>query len=75
MIDEEPRLQIPVVLCGNKVDVELRKVKSKTITFHRKKNLQYYDMSVKSGLNLEKPLIWLARNLLGDQTLVAYPLP
>ncbi len=31
---------IPIVLCGNKVDVEDRKVKAKTITFHRKKNLQ-----------------------------------
>lgn len=31
---------IPIVLCGNKVDVKDRKVKAKTITFHRKKNLQ-----------------------------------
>ena len=31
---------IPIVLCGNKVDVKERKVKAKTITFHRKKNLQ-----------------------------------
>jgi len=35
---------IPIVLCGNKVDVKERKVKAKTITFHRKKNLQYYDI-------------------------------
>lgn len=28
---------IPIVLCGNKVDVKERKVKAKTITFHRKK--------------------------------------
>jgi len=27
-------------LCGNKVDVKDRKVKAKTIVFHRKKNLQ-----------------------------------
>lgn len=31
---------IPIVLCGNKVDIKDRKVKAKTITFHRKKNLQ-----------------------------------
>ena len=31
---------IPIVLCGNKVDVKERKVKAKAITFHRKKNLQ-----------------------------------
>ncbi|KAI4732804.1 ras-domain-containing protein, partial [Aureobasidium sp. EXF-12298] len=36
---------IPIVLTGNKVDVKERKVKAKTITFHRKKNLQYYDIS------------------------------
>ncbi|KAI7299404.1 GTP-binding nuclear protein, partial [Hortaea werneckii] len=42
---------IPIVLTGNKVDVKERKVKAKTITFHRKKNLQYYDISAKSNYN------------------------
>ena len=32
---------IPIVLCGNKVDVKERKVKANLVTFHRKKNLQY----------------------------------
>jgi GTP-binding nuclear protein Ran len=32
--------RIPMVLCGNKVDMKDRKVKAKQITFHRKKNLQ-----------------------------------
>ena len=36
---------IPIVLCGNKSDVKDRKVKAKTITFHRKKNLQVLHMS------------------------------
>ena len=45
---------IPIVLCGNKVDVKDRKVKAKTITFHRKKNLQYFDISAKSNYNFEK---------------------
>lgn len=31
---------IPIVMCGNKVDIKDRKVKAKTIVFHRKKNLQ-----------------------------------
>lgn len=31
---------IPIVLCGNKVDIRDRKVKAKSIVFHRKKNLQ-----------------------------------
>lgn len=60
---------IPVVLCGNKVDVKERKVKAKAITFHRKKNLQYYDISAKSNYNFEKPFLWLARKLVGNPTL------
>lgn len=46
-----------------------RKVKAKTITFHRKKNLQYYDISAKSNYNFEKPFLWLARKLVGNPTL------
>ncbi|GAT30019.1 GTP-binding nuclear protein Ran [Aspergillus luchuensis] len=60
---------IPIVLCGNKVDVKERKVKAKTITFHRKKNLQYYDISAKSNYNFEKPFLWLARKLVGNPQL------
>jgi len=60
---------IPIVLCGNKVDVKERKVKAKSITFHRKKNLQYYDISAKSNYNFEKPFLWLARKLTGNQSL------
>ncbi|KJZ69088.1 GTP-binding nuclear protein GSP1 [Hirsutella minnesotensis 3608] len=66
---------IPVVLCGNKVDVRERKVKARSITFHRKKNLQYYDMSAKSNYNFEKPFLWLARKITGapDLEFVAAP--
>lgn len=60
------------MLCGNKVDVKERKVKAKTITFHRKKNLQYYDISAKSNYNFEKPFLWLARKLVGNPALVFY---
>ncbi|KAG1425489.1 hypothetical protein G6F58_001896 [Rhizopus delemar] len=60
---------IPIVLCGNKVDIKERKVKAKTITFHRKKNLQYYDISAKSNYNFEKPFLWLARKLAGNPQL------
>ena len=54
---------IPIVLTGNKVDVKDRKVKAKQITFHRKKNLQYYDISAKSNYQFEKPFVWLLRRL------------
>ncbi|TPX70754.1 hypothetical protein CcCBS67573_g06435 [Chytriomyces confervae] len=60
---------IPIVLTGNKVDIKERKVKAKTITFHRKKNLQYYDISAKSNYNFEKPFLWLARKLIGNPSL------
>jgi len=60
---------IPIVLCGNKVDIKDRKVKPKQITFHRKKNLQYYDISARSNYNFEKPFLYLARKLVGDQNL------
>lgn len=57
---------IPVVLCGNKVEVKDRKVKAKQITFHRKKNLQYFEISAKVNYNFEKPFIWLAKKLSGN---------
>lgn len=88
---------IPIVLCGNKVDIKDRKVKAKAITFHRKKNLQvnwspfyrknfeflivsvfffkYYDISAKSNYNFEKPFLWLARKLAGDQNLEFVAMP
>lgn len=76
---------IPIVLCGNKVDIKVRripvsimhtlvltdllyqerKVKTGAVTFHRKKNLQYFEISAKSNYNFEKPFLWLARKLVG----------
>ena len=60
---------IPIVLCGNKVDVKNRQVKPKQVTFHRKKNLQYHEISAKSNYNFEKPFLYLAKKLTGDPTL------
>mmetsp|Transcript_10799 Transcript_10799/g.44252 ORF Transcript_10799/g.44252 Transcript_10799/m.44252 type:complete len:214 (+) Transcript_10799:68-709(+) len=57
---------IPIVLCGNKVDEKDRKVMPKQITFHRKKNLQYYDISAKTNYNFEKPFIYLGKKVLGQ---------
>lgn len=61
---------IPIVLCGNKVDVKNRQVKAKQVTFHRKKNLQYYEISAKSNYNFEKPFLYLARKLAGYVLLI-----
>ena len=48
------------------MDVKERKVMARMITFHRKKNLPYCDISAKSTFNFEKPLLWLARKLCHD---------
>jgi len=66
---------IHIVLVGNKVDVRERKVKAKQITFHRKKNLQYYDISAKSNYQFEKPFVWLLRRLVNDATLALVEAP
>ena len=66
---------IPIVLTGNKVDVKDRKVKAKQITFHRKKNLQYYDISAKSNYQFEKPFVWLLRRLTNDPNLMLVEAP
>jgi len=60
---------IPIVLCGNKIDVKDRKVKPKQIVYHRKKNLQYYEISAKSNHNFEKPFLHLARKKVMDPAL------
>lgn len=46
-----------------------RKVKTGAVTFHRKKNLQYFELSAKSNYNFEKPFLWLARKLVGNPSL------
>jgi hypothetical protein len=35
------------------------------VTFHRKKSIQYFEISAKSNYNFEKPFLWLARKLVG----------
>ncbi|OAR00334.1 hypothetical protein LLEC1_02060 [Akanthomyces lecanii] len=66
---------IPIVLCGNKVDVKDRAVKPRSIMFHRKKHIQYYDIAALANYNIEKPLLWLARTLISKNDLVQIPSP
>ena len=54
---------IPVVLCGNKVDCKDRRVQPKDITFFRKAGIGYYDISAKSNYNFEKPFLELIRKI------------
>ncbi len=60
---------IPIVLCAHKIEVKDRKKKAKQITFYRKKNLQYCEISAKANYNFDKPFIWIARKLLGQPDL------
>jgi len=66
---------IPIVLCGNKVEVKERKVKTKQINFHRKKNIQYYEISAKTNYNFEKPFLYLARKLTNEAQLAFVEAP
>jgi len=68
---------IPILLCGNKCEVskDQRKIKPSQITFHRKKNLQYYEISAKNNYNFEKPFLWIARKLAGNNKLVFMEAP
>lgn len=61
--------KIPIVLVGNKVDTKERKVKAKNITFHRRKNITYFDISARSNYNIDKPFIRIIRDITGDQHL------
>lgn len=60
---------IPIVLAGNKVDMDDRKVQAESMVFHWETNLQYFDISAKSNYNVEKPFLWLARKLFNDPNL------
>lgn len=52
-------VRVCVCLCVDawcvQVDVKDRKVKTKSINFHRRKNLQYYEISARSNYQFEKP--------------------
>lgn len=61
--------EIPTVVVGNKVDAHYQQVKAKDILYHRKKQLQYYDLSVRRNYNFEKPFLWLARRLTNQPNL------
>ena len=42
-----------------------RKVKTAAVTFHRKKGLQYYEISSKSNYNVDKPMLSGLRKITG----------
>lgn len=66
---------IPTVLCGTKIDIQEREMEAKPIVSHWKKDLKYYELSAVSNYNLEKPFLWLARQLIGEPKLDFVPMP
>lgn len=60
----------PVVLVANKIDTSERAVKDTNIVFHRKKHLDFTEISVNDGTNLVAPLLYLARRLTGRKDVV-----
>ncbi|KAL3745079.1 hypothetical protein ACJRO7_014224 [Eucalyptus globulus] len=60
---------IPIVVCGNKVDGENRQVEARQFTFGRRNNLQHYEISARNMYNLKEPFLYLARELVGDPNL------
>ena len=68
---------VPVVLVGNKVESNCRKVETKDITFHKGKFMQYCELSGRSGYQYEKPFLLLLRMLALNNTieLLSEPIP
>jgi GTP-binding nuclear protein Ran len=60
---------IPIVLVGNKIDIRNRKVPAKRVTFHKKFNMRYFEISAKSNYHFELPFLSLARQLIGNPNL------
>lgn len=62
---------IPIVLCGNKIDSKNQVVKPNKISnFIINKNVTYYDISAKSNYNYEKPFLYLLRQVTQKSNLV-----
>jgi len=55
---------VPICLCGNKVDVIDRKIKPAHIR-SKYPGMAYFDISAKSNYNYEKPFLYLSRELFG----------
>ena len=59
---------IPVVVCGNKIDIIERKVKNKDFSQEFDNTTKYY-ISAKSNYNFEKPFLTLIRSIFGNDNI------
>ena len=66
---------IPIILCGSKVDVECRRVSAGEISEFLEQikmflpQLKYYDISSKSNYNFDKPFLEISKQLMGKEDL------
>lgn len=57
---------IPIVICGNKLDLHnKRKIPKEKITYPKKKNLPYFEISIKKMIDIHQPILYLLRQLTG----------
>lgn len=68
------RGEIPMVVCGNKCDVQEVKVSLETRAKIAEK-YRYFDISAKSNYQYEEPFLCLMRMLVRDDTLEIVPIP
>lgn len=61
--------EIPIMLVGNKIDAHDRVIPGRRVTFHKKHNMYYLEISSKSNYYLELPFLALARSILKDRQL------
>jgi small GTP-binding protein len=65
---------IPIVLCGNKVDVKNRQVKAKQVTFHRKKTCNTMRSQLRAITTSRSLSCTLPESLLGILTCILWSL-
>eukprot|EP00535_Pseudo-nitzschia_heimii_P009691 CAMPEP_0197194770 /NCGR_PEP_ID=MMETSP1423-20130617/29845_1 /TAXON_ID=476441 /ORGANISM="Pseudo-nitzschia heimii, Strain UNC1101" /LENGTH=315 /DNA_ID=CAMNT_0042648249 /DNA_START=148 /DNA_END=1093 /DNA_ORIENTATION=- len=67
---------LPKILLGNKADLEAeRQIQREDITFHKKNNRSYFDLSVKDMTNIEIPFLCLLLKITGIQDLRFVQMP
>lgn len=69
-VDEIKKIcgKIPIILVANKVDM-MERMSPEFITFHRELDIPYYEISVKSAYNYEKPFMCILKLLTNNQEL------
>jgi GTP-binding nuclear protein Ran len=74
IVSQDGKTDVPIVICGNKVDVPTkhRKVTRNTLgeTLKMHLNFEYIEISAKTAHNFAAPFLSIARRLLGDPDLI-----